>query len=329
MKNKAKVYLFEKLVGEIQEDENGEFTFQYSQEYLGLKDSRQISYSLPLQEEAYRSQYLLGFFDGLLPEGWLLQVASEHWKFNPLRDRYDLLLKSCYDPIGAVSIIEDGSKISKVDYNNSTEEIKIKNRFGKCLYCYEKIEVGLYHDKCAKSLFGEPSSPIIDLNEEIIKEISKQLIISGQSIAGVQKKIALEITKNNKESRLTLTNFAGNFILKPQGHIPHVPENEDLIMKLASSYGLEIAKTGLMLLENGDFVLLSRRVDRIKNKKYHMEDFCQILNQVTMKKYTSSYKKVGKALEDYCKGNAPKEQVLKLFEYHSLFILSRKFRFAP
>ncbi len=45
-----------------------------------------------------------------------------------------------------------------------------------------------------------------------------------------------------------------------------------------------------------------------------MEDFCQIFDQVTDRKYTGSYKKVAKTLRNYCSQNAPAEQVLKLFE---------------
>ena len=45
------------------------------------------------------------FFDGLIPEGWLLDVAEENWKLDR-RDRMGLLLACCRDCIGAVSIKE-------------------------------------------------------------------------------------------------------------------------------------------------------------------------------------------------------------------------------
>ena len=44
------------------------------------------------------------FFDGLIPEGWLLDIAETNWKINQ-RDRMGLLLAFCKDCIGAVSII--------------------------------------------------------------------------------------------------------------------------------------------------------------------------------------------------------------------------------
>ena len=48
---------------------------------------------------------LFPFFDGLIPEGWLLDIAEKNWKLNP-RDRMGLLLACCKDCIGAVSIEE-------------------------------------------------------------------------------------------------------------------------------------------------------------------------------------------------------------------------------
>ncbi len=44
------------------------------------------------------------FFDGLIPEGWLLDVAVDNWKLKST-DRMGLLLACCKDCIGAVSVI--------------------------------------------------------------------------------------------------------------------------------------------------------------------------------------------------------------------------------
>jgi serine/threonine-protein kinase HipA len=46
---------------------------------------------------------LFPFFDGLIPEGWLLDIAQKNWKLNP-RDRMGLLMACCKDCIGAVSV---------------------------------------------------------------------------------------------------------------------------------------------------------------------------------------------------------------------------------
>jgi serine/threonine-protein kinase HipA len=62
-----------------------------------------ISLTLPLKEQPYTSKILFPFFDGLIPEGWLLDIAQNNWKLNP-RDRMGLLMACCKDCIGAVSV---------------------------------------------------------------------------------------------------------------------------------------------------------------------------------------------------------------------------------
>ena len=42
-------------------------------------------------------------FDGLIPEGWLLDIASSSWKIDP-RDRMSLLMACCKDCIGNISV---------------------------------------------------------------------------------------------------------------------------------------------------------------------------------------------------------------------------------
>ncbi|NMA20527.1 MAG: phosphatidylinositol kinase [Lentisphaerae bacterium] len=99
----ADVYLYERLAGRLTEDENG-YTFQYDPEYLN-SDPIRLSVNFPLQLEAFHDKVLFPFFDGLIPEGWLLEIALKNWKLNP-RDRMGLLLACCRDCIGAASIRE-------------------------------------------------------------------------------------------------------------------------------------------------------------------------------------------------------------------------------
>jgi serine/threonine-protein kinase HipA len=70
----AKVYMYNKYVGTLTEDENG-YHFQYAESYLKRPDSEVISITLPLTVNQYDSKVLFPFFDGLIPEGWLLDIA--------------------------------------------------------------------------------------------------------------------------------------------------------------------------------------------------------------------------------------------------------------
>lgn len=101
MNNKGLVFYKENLAGIIEQTENG-FMFTYDEEYL-KKNEEPVSLTLPVRQEPYKSKYMFPFFDGLIPEGWLLDIAEKNWKLDR-RDRMSLLLSVCNDCIGAVSI---------------------------------------------------------------------------------------------------------------------------------------------------------------------------------------------------------------------------------
>ena len=99
---KAEIKFNEHTAGFLTQDENG-FHFFYEISYLNSEHPLPVSLTLPLQEDAFDSEVLFPFFDGLIPEGWLLDIAEKNWKLNP-RDRMGLLLACCKDCIGAVSV---------------------------------------------------------------------------------------------------------------------------------------------------------------------------------------------------------------------------------
>lgn len=108
MSNRGKVYYQGRLAGYILETDEG-YEFFYDKDYLDSDDSRPVSLTLPISEQVYRSKTLFPFFDGLIPEGWLLDLAVDHWKVKR-SDRFQLLLATCADAIGAVSVMPDNEK---------------------------------------------------------------------------------------------------------------------------------------------------------------------------------------------------------------------------
>lgn len=100
----ACVYVRNTLAGILKETDFG-YSFEYDKDYLYCENPTSVSLTLPLKEEEYTSKTLFSFFDGLIPEGWLLDVVSNNWKINP-KDRFGLLLVACKDPIGNVRIEE-------------------------------------------------------------------------------------------------------------------------------------------------------------------------------------------------------------------------------
>lgn len=98
----AKVFLKDMFAGILTEDDMG-YEFRYEPDYLKSENALPVSLTLPLTEKPYRDKILFPFFDGLIPEGWLLDIAEQNWKISA-RDRFSLLLACCKDCIGNISI---------------------------------------------------------------------------------------------------------------------------------------------------------------------------------------------------------------------------------
>jgi len=89
--------------GILREDEEG-FHFKYDDGYLCRADALPVSPTMPLTDEEYEKEMMFPVFDGLIPEGWLLDIASESWKIDK-RDRMLLLMSCCKDCIGDLSVM--------------------------------------------------------------------------------------------------------------------------------------------------------------------------------------------------------------------------------
>ncbi len=98
----AYVYVRDTFAGTLKETDSG-YSFIYDSEYLTNKKATAVSLTMPMQTEEYTSKTLFSFFDGLIPEGWLLDIVSHNWKIDR-KDRFGLLLVACKDPIGNVRI---------------------------------------------------------------------------------------------------------------------------------------------------------------------------------------------------------------------------------
>lgn len=99
----AKILYKDTFAGILTETDDGEFQFQYDAQYFKDHPNDFLTFSMPVQEEMYRENLLFPFFEGLIPEGWLLEIASKSWKINK-SDRMGLLLACCNNTIGAVSV---------------------------------------------------------------------------------------------------------------------------------------------------------------------------------------------------------------------------------
>lgn len=81
---RAKVFVNEVLAGEIQEIERGKkYRFIYLENYMGPS----VSLEMPLTQLTYEYDKFPPFFEGLLPEGMMLEGLLRYTKL----DRNDLM----------------------------------------------------------------------------------------------------------------------------------------------------------------------------------------------------------------------------------------------
>jgi len=108
MNKRAKVLYDGTLAAWLSETDDG-YELVYEKAWLDNDEAKPVSLTLPLQKETHRSKVLFPFFDGLIPEGWLLDIVVESWKMKP-NDRFEILLTACRDTIGAVTVEPENNK---------------------------------------------------------------------------------------------------------------------------------------------------------------------------------------------------------------------------
>ena len=99
----AEIYYKNILAGILIETNDGIYSFEYTEDYIKLYPKQFLTFTMPVIYKKYIDRQLFPFFEGLIPEGWLLDIASKNWKLNP-NDRMGLLLACCQNCIGAVSV---------------------------------------------------------------------------------------------------------------------------------------------------------------------------------------------------------------------------------
>ncbi|MFZ4712480.1 MAG: type II toxin-antitoxin system HipA family toxin [Bacteriovoracaceae bacterium] len=305
---KGDVFFKNKRAGFIQKNQDQSYTFTY------LNGSPVVSMTLKNMEEPHHSDELFPFFDGLIPEGWLLNLVQKNWKIAK-DDRMTLLLSACQDCIGATHILPHNqiplTPISHPQYMST------KNKFemDRCLICMQDLlEEPLYHKKCANDLFGFEHISFVDVSTEKLEELALLQINQRLTLTGVQKKLSLAPESDKNSNRLTVVGLDGRFILKPSTEeYKEMSANEHLCMKLAELLGLNVAKCGLVQLTNGELAYVTKRFDRLQNEKIMMEDFCQLSLKPTSKKYSGSTESLGKVIEEY--SDFPQDDKLTLFQF--------------
>jgi serine/threonine-protein kinase HipA len=120
------------------------------------------------------------------------------------------------------------------------------------------------------------------------------------SIQGVQPKLSAVVSVKNQQ--FEIVDQYGNFIIKPQSDIfPELPENEDLTMRMAKVFGIEVPLHGLIYSKDNSKSYFIKRFDRYgKGRKYATEDFAQLTGSSRDTKYNFTMEKIVKVIDDFC-----------------------------
>lgn len=169
----------------------------------------------------------------------------------------------------------------------------------KCLCCNKELSPDdlYWHKSCIKSFFDLTSLPSIDLNdvEGQFKTKAEQLLDDKNVVTGVQKKLSLGLSKDEK--KLTIKDYPQGYIIKPENNeYKEIARAEHLVMSMADSLNIRTAPHGLLPFKNGSYIYITKRIDRLNNTKIHMEDMCQLSNKMTEDKYDGSYEYLGKRI---------------------------------
>lgn len=254
MIKKLSVRLNGKTVGILEQDEHGKLSFQY------LNDAKEaLSFSLPLQIEAFENNICKAYFGGLLPENEETRkiIAKRH--SISAKNEFSMLKAIGHDCAGAVSFHSIDEPEESIDF------IELKGK------------------------------PISDKElAQHIKDLPKKPLFSGVrdfrlSLAGVQDKAAVCLIDN--KICMPVNDCPTTHILKPI--IPkfiETIENEYLCLKIAKAMGIEVPDVEIKKAQDTQYLLIKRYDREVKGnkiKRVHQEDFCQALAKDSLNKYQS------------------------------------------
>lgn len=173
---------------------------------------------------------------------------------------------------------------------------------GRCLYCYQPLnEEGKdFHPICSKRMFGYTDAPILPYTEDKLEDLASSIIKTHTTVTGVQPKLSLHIEEVESVKRFTIVGLWGDYILKPPTiNYLELPEVEDVTMHLANIAKIKVVPHCLIRLPSGNLSYITKRIDRYKKGKIHMEDMCQLTERLTEDKYHGSYEQIAKTIQKF------------------------------
>ncbi len=302
---KAYVYLRDARVGVLERQARDRFAFQYDQDWLSMPGSPDISCAMKKRPEPFVERTLHPFFDNLIPEGWLLQNAESLLHVDKA-NRFAILMATGRLPTGAVSVRAIDSQGREVDalsgildrgLSDGLVEIPLSGPVGFCPTCFKPLAQGAIHRKCVTAMWGTtrklkvavyPDRPLVSFAH----------VLYGGSISGAQKKGAFHL--DTSRGLLRATPVDAQYVLKPDGDFPELPENEHATMAIAMAAGFDVPPFALVNIPGLGNVFAIRRFDITESgTRLMMEDMGQLIRVPADDKYDSTFERVAAAIRAY------------------------------
>ena len=336
---KLNVLLYGEKIGSLTLDAAG-YSFAYEP---AAPPPHPLSLSLPLMPttEIEKKQFqgdfaaLPHYFENLIPEGWLLDVARALG--GSQSSKLDTLWEICRDTLGAVSFSREGQNEADGDpaFSRSVATPyagpKTQNSDYPlvCLRCARRLPHRGYnagfHENCSILFFGTASPPEIDVDRQNLRSVAEDHLRRGESITGSQEKFSLKY--KYRDRTMVVPGFS--FIVKPRQLYPEIydlPRSEHVLMSFARSLDLGVAETAFIKLRDGTDAFITRRFDRRQDgSKIHVEDLSQAsgVRRGSEGRYHGSVELIAKTLENSLiepiKAKESKDRLLKLTVFNFIF----------
>jgi serine/threonine-protein kinase HipA len=279
--DELKVFVGSTLAGWLTLRE-GQYHFRYERDYEGPP----VFLGLPVSERERSWQEFPPPFDGLLPEGVLLEQLLVKHKLDR-SDKWGQLIAVGMDLTGFLSVIPADSE---------------QKPFGN-------VVPGKQLPKRASIRPGMESLPY-DVNELDTFHSTNKL---RMSLSGVQPKVSAIYSRKRQAFQVVEQN--GAYILKPSSQaFPGAAENEACTMALAREAGLEVPPCGFVRTKDTAVVFWIERFDRRgqgNRQRIRVEDACQLLEVPSSWKYNGNLESLARVVCDFCSN--PKLQLVYLF----------------
>jgi serine/threonine-protein kinase HipA len=259
MKPILEIWVDDICAAEIKVTPSMGFTLAYTAAWLAYEKNYPFSLHLPLNNQTLAGAEVKNFFENLLPEGSILEVAASTHNLSK-HDTFGLLAKIGRDVAGAMLIMPSP-------------------------YVGEKnIDLRLLSKKEISTRIKERTHIPFSVWDNKVR----------LSIAGFQDKLAVFID-DKKQIYLPDGLASSTHIIKPENvneKFPFMPANEYFCMRLARAFGLPVPNVELWHIPEAVYVV--ERYDRKKEnenkvKRLHQIDLCQALNLNVEMKYQKAY----------------------------------------